>query len=91
MQSKIKFGAIDEVFFFHLVLFCLLWDKYVGLRYRMQEKFQSKPLIHHLMQYKREVRLMIEAACAYLNSRDSSNVDDSAQMSSDVQDSVWVE
>uniref|UniRef100_A0A803M5R9 C2 domain-containing protein n=1 Tax=Chenopodium quinoa TaxID=63459 RepID=A0A803M5R9_CHEQI len=39
-------------------------------------------------EYKREVRMMLDAACSYINSRNSTNADDSVQMASDLQESA---
>lgn len=53
-----------------------------GAHFKKWCVMQSKIKSGAIDEYKREVRLMIDTACSYINCRCSSNVDDSAQMTS---------
>ncbi|KAL2920836.1 BAG-associated GRAM protein 1 [Bienertia sinuspersici] len=63
-------------------------DVKAGAHFKKWCVMQSKIKSGAIDEYKREVRLMIEAACAYINTRNSSSTDDSAQTSSVVQENV---
>ncbi|XP_021752214.1 BAG-associated GRAM protein 1-like isoform X1 [Chenopodium quinoa] len=63
-------------------------DVKAGAHFKKWCVMQSKIKSGAIDEYKREVRMMLDAACSYINSRNSTNADDSVQMTSDLQESA---